>query len=47
MKDYNDNEKINFDTDDYFERSGCGSIVVTLLIIALFWLVLGGIYLFT
>ena len=35
------------DNQEYFDRSGCGSIAVTLLIIFLFWVVVGAIYLFT
>lgn len=47
MKEENNNEKIYFNNDEYFDRSGCGPLVVTLLIIFLFWVVVGGIYLFT
>lgn len=33
--------------EDYPDRSGCGPIAVALLIIFLFWVVVGAIYLFT
>lgn len=48
MKDPDNNdERINFENEDYYDRSGCGPIVAALLIIFLFWVVVGGIYLFT
>lgn len=47
MSEENDNERIDFDNKDYFDRSGCASIAAAMGIIALFWIVLGGIYLFT
>ena len=43
-----DNERIDISPEeDYIDRSGCAPIVAALGIIALFWLVVGGIYLFT
>ena len=35
------------DEDGHPDRSGCAAIAATLGIIALFWVVIGGIYLFT
>lgn len=32
--------------EDYPDRSGCGPILITLAIIAVFWVVVVGIYLF-
>lgn len=35
------------DIDEYFDRSGCGKIAAAIVIIILFWVVVGAIYLFT
>ena len=35
------------DNQEYFDRSGCVPIAVSLLIIFLFWVIVGAIYLFT
>lgn len=42
-----DNERIDLENEDYYYREGCAPIVAAIGIIALFWLVVGGIYLFT
>lgn len=40
MKDTdNNNERINFENEDYYDRSGCGKIAAALVIIILFWIV--------
>ena len=46
MEDDN-NEIIDLENEDYYDRSGCGTIVAALAIIAMFWLVVGSLYLFT
>ncbi len=48
MTDYdNDNERISYENEDSFDRSGCAAIAAVLGFIALFWIIVGGIYLFT
>lgn len=48
MKDSdNNNERISYENEDYYDRSGCGKIAAALIIIFLFWVVVGAIYLFT
>lgn len=42
-----DYQNIIQEHEDYPDRSGCGPIAVALLIIFLFWVVVGAIYLFT
>ena len=42
-----DYQNIIQEHENYPERSGCGPIVLALAIIAVFWTVVGGIYLFT
>ncbi len=42
-----DNQNIIQEHEDYPDRSGCGPILITLAIIAVFGAVVGGIYLFT
>lgn len=34
-------------TDEYFEESGCGPILLVLGVIAAFWIAVGCIFLFT
>lgn len=47
MREYYDNERFDIEPDEYYDRSGCGPIVAVLAVIALFWVVVGGICLFT
>lgn len=47
MQDPDYEERVDYDNEEYFDRSGCGPIASTLLIIFLFWVVVCGIYLFT
>ena len=47
MREECDNERIDLASEEYFDRSGCGPMAAALAIIALFWLVVGGLYLFT
>lgn len=42
-----ENDRIDFDNEDYFDHSGCGPIAASLLIIFLFWAIVGAICLFT
>ena len=35
------------DNEEYFKHSGCGPILIMLVVIALILVVIGGIYLFT
>lgn len=40
MTDYdNNNERISYENEDYYDRSGCGKIAAALVIILLFWVV--------
>lgn len=47
MREDYDNERIDIANEDYYDREGCGTIAAAMGIIALFWLVIGAIYLFT
>lgn len=42
-----DYQNIIQEHEDYPGRSGCGPILITLVVIVVFWAVVGGIYLFT
>lgn len=42
-----DNERIDLENEEYFDRSGCGPIVAVLAVIVMSLLVVGGLYLFT
>lgn len=46
-EDCHDNEKIFTEAEDYHARSGCAAIAATLGFIALFWIIVGAIALFT
>lgn len=46
--DQDNNERIIYDDDDdYFDRSGCGAMVATIAVVALFCGVVGALILFT
>lgn len=48
MEEHEDFTKIPLtDENGYPDRSGCRAVFITLAIIALFWVVVGAIYLFT
>lgn len=44
---YYDEDGNYVENEDYFDRSGCGPVVLAFLCIVVFWVVVGCIYLFT